>query len=86
MKSKLLLFVLIVLIFGYKHESPLKVNVEKVKVEKLSIKRYEQQLFKIPSDSFIAKANAIQKDYMVFLKGNIKDTQALEILLAIHCS
>ena len=77
MKTKLLLLAFMTLIFSCKQENPLKVNVEKVKVEKLSIKRYEQQLFNVPQDSFIAKANAIQKDYMVFLEGNIKDTSAL---------
>ena len=58
-------------------ESKLNVDVSKTPLPKVKIKRYEQAMFPIANDSFFAAVPKLQKEFPVFLEGNMQDTAAL---------
>lgn len=55
----------------------LDIDVSDTPLPNIKIKRYEQAMFRIPADSFIAVAPSKQNDFPVFLQGDITDTAAL---------
>jgi len=55
----------------------LNIDVSDTALPKVKIKRYEQAMFRIPADSFIAIAPRKQTDFPIFLQGDISDTAAL---------
>jgi len=73
-----LLFAFIILLASCDNPSKdLNIDVSKTPLPEVKIKRYEQAMFPIPVDSFIAKMPQMQKDFPVFLQGDITDTAAL---------
>ena len=55
----------------------LDIDVSSTDLPKVKIKRYEQAMFRIPADSFLALAPNMQKQFPVFLQGDISDTMAI---------
>ncbi|MCK5857446.1 MAG: hypothetical protein KAG64_08150 [Bacteroidales bacterium] len=55
----------------------LDIDVSGTPLPKVKIKRYEQAMFRISADSFITNAAKMQKEFPVFLQGDITDTAAL---------
>jgi len=55
----------------------LDVDVSSTALPQIKIKRYEQAMFRIPADSFLAVAPKMQDEYPIFLQGDITDTAAL---------
>jgi len=58
-------------------QKDLDIDVSKTPLPQVKIKRYEQAMFRIPADSFIAEAPKYQDEFPVFLQGDVKDTAAL---------
>jgi len=55
----------------------LDVDVSSTALPQIKIKRYEQAMFRIPADSFLAVAPKMQDEFPIFLQGDITDTAAL---------
>jgi hypothetical protein len=55
----------------------LNIDISDTPLPKVKIKRYEQAMFRIPADSFLAIAPKMQNDFPIFLQGDINDTAAL---------
>ncbi|OIO99407.1 MAG: hypothetical protein AUJ98_11320 [Bacteroidetes bacterium CG2_30_33_31] len=72
-----LIIILLVLTNSCKSDNNLKIDVSKTPNPNLKIKRYEQAIFNIPADSFIYKIGAFQKDFPLFLNGDLSDTNSL---------
>ena len=58
-------------------QKDLNIDVSQTPKPSIKIKRYEQAMFRIPSDSFIAQMPQMQKEFPIFLEGDISDTAAL---------
>jgi len=58
-------------------ESKLNIDISNIPQPKIKIKRYEQAMFPIAADSFFSVVPKLQKEYPVFLEGDIHDTAAL---------
>jgi len=84
---------LLIVIFGFiilftacvDSTKDLNIDVSDTPLPKVKIKRYEQAMFRIPADSFIAIAPSKQKEFPVFLQGDINDTAALIELKSFFC-
>jgi hypothetical protein len=80
MKNRLFfLFAIILVLVGScgDPENKLNIDVSEIPQPNIKIKRYEQAMFPIPKDSFFSAVPKLQKEYSVFLQGDIADTAAL---------
>ena len=59
----------------------LNVDLSRVGLEPIKIKRYEQQLFAIDPDNIVRELKKIQPEYGIFLNGDLDDTLSLTPLI-----
>lgn len=64
------------------HKDKLQVHYENLEPQELTIKKYNEALFSIDTADFANGLKSIQKDYWVFLGGNLDDAEAVDYLKA----
>lgn len=80
--QKKIFFFLSVLIFILgscnKKNRNLKVNISKINIKTIKIKRYEKALFNIDTNNLKSELKGLSKDYKVFLNADFNDPENLE--------
>ncbi|MCD6111788.1 MAG: hypothetical protein J7J86_00820, partial [Bacteroidales bacterium] len=80
--QKKIFFFLSVLIFILgscnKKSRNLKVNISKINIKTIKIKRYEKALFNIDTNNLKSELKGLSKDYKVFLNADFNDPENLE--------
>ncbi len=64
------------------HKNKLKVHYEKSEPKEVKIKNYAEALFSIDTADFSEELKQIQKEFSIFLDGNLNDPKAVEYLKA----
>lgn len=72
-RAVLVLFIPVVYSCGTHHDR-FHVDVSKIKIEKVNIKRYERALFSIDLNNLKSELEKLQPDFPMFLDGDLNDT------------
>lgn len=64
------------------HKDKLQVHHERLDPQELKIKKYNEALFSIDTANFVEGLKSIQNDYLIFLGGDLDNTEAVSYLKA----